>query len=293
MITLTKLSVRTFSIDYLDIFWEILDTEEELQAYDFFVLRSIDGAAGPFSVIGGPFYNTYTFRDDGVHQFNRWRNYYYKIRSVHRDSGETQEFGPEWLRAEPDRINLELQRRFNLLLQEFAGRKAFLFPALTFGQRCPHCYDKGARGNTIGRSTHQNCQTCFDTTYVLGFATPIAFWLQIDPTPKANQLTDTVENQIVVTSGRTTSFPPIKPKDMIVEAENKRWLVNEVPLTEKLRSPVRQELKLWELAKDDIKFKVPVNFDVLSQFSPRRETTRPMCPQADYMQPVRDLLEES
>jgi len=292
MITVTKLYVRSFSIDYLDLFWEIADTTEELEGYDFYVLRSVDGAAGPFSVIAGPFYNTYSFRDPGVHQFHRWRNYYYKIRSVLRETGETQEFGPVWLEAEPDLLGLEFRRRESLLLQEFTGRVAFLFPALTFGQRCSNCYDLGPKGNTIGRATHQNCATCFDTTYVGGFAKPIRFYIQIDPSPKSVQRTDFEEHQFVMTTARTSAFPPIKPKDMIVEAENKRWLVKDVPVTEKLRSVVRQEMKLWALPKDDIKFKVPVNFDVSSSFSPARSMTRPMCPQADFVSPIKDLLEE-
>lgn len=292
MISITKLVVRTYDIDHLDIFWEIPEVTEEIEGYDFFVLRSVDGPAGPFDIIAGPFYNTFNFRDPGVHQLHRWRNYYYKIRVTHRATQTTQEFGPEWLRAEPDRLGLEFQRRQNLLLQEFNGRLAFLFPALTFGQRCGNCWDVGPKGNTIGRATHQNCQSCFDTTFVGGFATPIAFFVQFDPAPKAVQRTDFEEHQFSATTARTSAFPPIKAKDMIIEAENKRWLVNKVSGTEKLRSAVRQELELWELAKDDIKFKVPVDFDLLAQHSPKRTMTRPMSLQSELAQPVPDLLEE-
>jgi hypothetical protein len=292
MITVTKLVVRTFSLDFLDIFWEIPETTENLEAYDFFVLRSIDGPAGPYDIIAGPFYNTYTFRDPGVHQLHRWRNYYYRIRVVNRATQALHEYGPAWLQAEPDRIALEIQRRQNLLLQEFNGRLAFLFPALTFGQKCPACWDKGPRGNSISRSTHQNCESCFDTTYVGGFATPIAFFIQIDPAPKAVQRTDLEEHQFSATTARTSNFPPIKPKDMIVEAENRRWLVSpKVAGTEKLRATVRQELELWELAKDDIKFKVPVNFDLMTQHSPAKSMTRPMCLQSELIEPVKDRLE--
>jgi hypothetical protein len=293
MITVTKLYVRSFSLDCRDVAWEILGTDEELEGYDFYVLRSVDGAAGPFDTIAGPFYRTYSFRDPGVHQLHRWRNYYYKIKVVHRESEESQEFGPAWLQAQPDLLGLEFQRRASLLLQEFSGRVAFLFPVLTFGQRCRSCYDLGPKGNSLGRATHQNCCDCFDTTYVGGFAKPIKIYLQIDPAPRSVQRTDIEEHQFVMTTARTTAFPPIKPKDMVVEAENRRWLVNEVPLTEKLRSPVRQELKLWELPRDDVKFKVPVDYALDAQYSPRREMTRPMCPQADYVTPVKDLLEES
>jgi hypothetical protein len=292
MITVTKLVVRSYDLDHLDLFWEIPETTEEVEAYDFYVLRSIDGPAGPYNVIAGPFYNTYLFRDPGVQLLHRWRSYFYKIRVVQRATGLIQEHGPEWLHAEPDRLGLEFQRRQNLLLQEFNGRVAFLFPALTFGQRCAHCWDAGPKGNSIGRATHQNCQSCFDTTFVGGFATPIRFYLQIDPAPKAIQRTDFEEHQFVTTSARTSAFPPIKAKDVIVEAENRRWLVNKVASTEKLRSVVHQELEMWELAKDDVKFKIPVNYDLLAQHSPSRTMTRPMSLQSELVTPTQDLLEE-
>lgn len=291
MIGITKLAVRSYDLDHLDIFWEIPETTEEIEEYDFFVLRSIDGAAGPFKQLAGPFYNTFLFRDPEVHLLHRWRQYYYKIRVVHRATQAAREYGPEWLRAKPDRLALEFQRRENLLFQEFIGRAVFLFPALTFGQRCANCWDRGPLDNTIGRQTQQNCQSCFDTTWLGGFATPVLFFAQIDPSPKAVQRTDLEEHQFVHTTGRTSAFPPLKPKDMIVEAENKRWLVNTSTPTQKLRSAVRQELKLYELAKDDIKFKVPIDFDLLAQHSPKRAFTRPMSLQAENLEPVPDLLE--
>jgi len=292
MITVTKLRIASYDLDHLDLFWEIPETTEEIEAYDFFVLRSLDGAAGPFDIIAGPFYNTFNFRDPGVHQLHRWRSYYYKIRVTHRATQSTHEYGPAWLHAEPDRLGLEFQRRQNLLLQEFNGRYAFLFPALTFGQRCGNCWDTGPKGNTIGRATHQNCSSCFDTTWVGAFASPIGFYVQLDPTPKSVQRTDFEEHQFSVTTARTSAFPPIKPKDMIVEAENKRWLVNKVGGTEKLRSAVHQELELWELPKDDIKFKVPIDFDLLAEHSPARTKNRPMCLQSEIKEAIKDLLED-
>lgn len=293
MIHVTKLEVRSYSLDHLDLFWEIPEVSEDLTEYDFFVLRSIDGAAGPFDTLAGPFYNTYQFRDVDVHSFHRWRKYFYKIRVVHRASQKSSEYGPEWLRAKPDLIALEIQRRERLLFQELAGRAAFLFPALTFGQRCAHCWDRGPMGNTIGRSTSVNCQTCFDTTFVGGFASPMRVYVQIDPSPQTVQRTDLSEEQFVHTTARTSSFPPIKAKDMVVEAENSRWLVKSMTPTQKLRATVRQELQLFEMPKDDIKFKVPVDYDLLAQHSPEKSFKRQMSLQGVPLDPIPDLVGES
>lgn len=276
MIKVTSILVRSYDLDHLDIFWE-LDSQDShrIEEYDFFVLRSIDGAAGPWTQLAGPFYNTFHFRDGDVQQLHKWRNYFYKLKVVHRLSGRTEEFGPEWHRAEPDRIALEIQRREAMLWRNFAGRLVFLFPRLTFGQRCKHCWDQGPRGNSTYRSVQHNCATCFDTTFVGGYATPMPVWMQFDPSPKTNQKTDIKEHQFSQTTARTILFPPIRPKDMLVERENRRWLVERVSNTEKGRAVIRQELVLTEYPKDDIAFAVPITADLRAEHTDKRLLTRP------------------
>lgn len=275
MIVVKSIEVRSFDLDHLDIFWELDSFAEPVDRYDFFILRSVDGPVGPFTTIGGPFYNQYVFRDPDVHQLNKWRSYYYKVKVVHRETQVTAEYGPEWLRAPPDRISLEVQRREGLMFKEHIGRAVILFPQLTSGQRCNHCWDRGVKNNTIGRAVSQNCPSCFDTTFVGGYAQPILIYVQIDPYAKTTQRTEVSEQQYVETSARCAAFPPIKTRDMLVERENLRWRVEMVNATEKLRSTVRQELKLRQYPPGDIKFKVPINLGVMPEFSPGREFTRP------------------
>lgn len=291
MIEVTSILVRSFDLDHLDIFWELgTQDAERIDEFDFFLLRSIDGAGGPFEVIAGPFFNTYQCRDPNVHQLHKWRKYYYKVRVTHRETQESREFGPEYLRAPPDRIALEIQRREALLWKEHAGRLVVFYPKLTFGQRCKHCWDRGRRGNTIGRSVQQNCNTCYDTTYVGGFANPIGVFMQIDPAPERAQKSDTKEHQPITTTARTVAFPPIKSKDMVVEAENKRWVVDKVSYTEKRRAVIRQELQMTQYPKDDIKYSVPVNMDLKAQHAAPRAFTRPMSTQSTYDKALEELV---
>jgi len=293
MIEVTSILVRSYDLDHLDLFWELnSQMQEAIEEYDFFILRSIDGFAGPYQQVAGPFYNTYQYRDPDVHRLHKWRDYFYKLKLVHRASGRVREYGPESLRAPPDRIALEIQRRECLLWREFAGRSVFLYPKLTFGQRCRHCWDEGSRGNTIGRAVQSNCATCYDTTFVGGFAYPIEIYAQIDPHPKGLQRTDLKEHQYEVTTARTIAYPPIKPGDMIVEAENKRWLVESpVSHTEKKRAVIRQELKLSLYSPDDIKHSVPVNADLQRLHNSKRSMTRPMCLDSRPDDPVEDKIE--
>jgi hypothetical protein len=277
VISVTSILVRSFDLDHLDLFWKLNDQDSErVEEYDFFILRSIDGAAGPFQVFAGPFYNTYRFRDGDVQRLHKWRTYYYKIRMVHRATQRTQEFGPEWLRSPPDRMALEIQRREAMLWKEFAGRLVYVYPRLTFGQRCKHCWDQGPRGNTIAREVQQNCPSCFDTTFVGGYAKPMAIHMQFDPSPVQTIKTDTKEFQLSVTTARSAAFPPIQTRDMIIEAENRRWCVERVSTTEKGRAMIRQELTLKEYIRDDIAYAVPVNADETLMHNPAREMTRPM-----------------
>jgi hypothetical protein len=291
MIQVTSIKVRSYELDFLDLFWELNEqSEEQIEEYDFFILRSIDGAAGPYRQIAGPFYNTFQFRDGDVQRLHKWRQFFYKVKWVHRASSKEQEAGPARLEAPADRIVMEIRRRELLLLREFNGRQVFHFPRLTFGQRCRHCWDFGPRGNFIARKTQQNCATCFDTSFVGGYATPMMIWAQFDPSPIAEQRTDLKEHQFIQTTARTTFFPPLKPKDMIVEAEDRRWRVEKVSFTEKHRAPIRQELVLSEIARDDVRYSVPITADVLMDHVGEKAMRRPMDIQFNEEEPVGDMF---
>lgn len=274
----TKLRVESFDLDHLDLSWEIEDTNENIERWDFFVLRSVDGFGGPYEIHAGPFRNDNLYRDAEVNQLHNWRNYFYKIRAVNKDDDSVVEVGPETLQAPPDLITLELRRRFELLMNEFAGRRVLVYPAITSGFRCRHCFDMGSndRGRTIGRQKTQNCPSCYDQTFVGGFGKPILSWLQIDPSPEDVQRTDTTERSQQDTTCRLSAFPPLKPKDMIVEAENVRWQVERVASTRKLRAEAHQEPSLHRIPRSDIRYEVPVDVDLLKEAGPAREFTRPM-----------------
>lgn len=274
----TKLEVQAFDLDHLDLTWEIQDTAESIERWDFYILRSVDGAGGSYEQIAGPFRNTNAFRDTEVNQLHNWRTYFYKVKAVHKDSEAQDEVGPAFLQAPPDLFTFELRRRFELMLQEFGGRRVLVYPALTTGFRCRNCFDMGSndRGRSIGRQKTQNCASCFDSTFVGGFGRPVVAWMQIDPSAVDVQRSDTTERTQQDTTCRLSAFPPLKPKDMIVESENVRWQVERVASTQKLRSVVHQEPVLHRIPRSDIRYDVPVDMAALKDAGPRREFTRPM-----------------
>jgi hypothetical protein len=263
VLQVTKIWVRSFDTDHLDVFWEIGtvkapasdSTPHEIYNYDFYVLRS-EAPAGPYDEIGGPFRDTYMFRDLRVSLLNKWRQYYYKIKIVDRARSETQDFGPAASHEpEPDLIAAEIIRQEDKLFREFIGRRCWLFPARTFGPRCS-CFD--ATLNRITRSQHL---PCFGTGWLGGYMFPVEVFVQFDPNSRQTALLSTGETQPVVAQARCSSFPPMKSRDILIESENVRWRVVSMVPTERLRAVVHQEIQLNGIPRSDIEYTLPLNVD--------------------------------
>jgi hypothetical protein len=278
VIKVTKLTVRSFNLDHMDVFWEIspvaapvtADAPHEIYNYEFYVLRS-EAALGPYEQIAGPLRDQYSLRDIRVSLLHKWRQYYYKIRVVHRTTAEEETFGPaSSLEPEPDLIAAEIIRQEDMLFREFAGRKCVLFPARTFGPVCT-CYDTVTK-----RVTRSGCKTCFGTGWMGGYMSPVEVFVQIDPFPKVSQASSLQERQPSDTAARMISFPPVAPNDILVESENRRWRVITVTPTQRLRATVRQELTIHEIPKGDIEYALPVKVDAKSlQPAAERNFTNP------------------
>lgn len=273
-----NLKVRTFSLDFLDVMWEIEDTTLDPCDFQLYVLRS-ESPMGPWDTVAGPFEDRYRFVDNKVNLLHRWRQLWYKVRSVQKaDTTNEVESDPFTFQAEPDLIAAEIQRLERLVWEEFAGRRCLVFPVRTFGQRCGNCFDGPDKGKGFtSQRRRSHCATCFDTGFVRGYLDPIEIFMQIDPSTQSTQNLPLTERQQNDTSARLPNFPQMKPKDMIVEAENHRWRVVRVTPTERLRSVVHQELVIHEVALGDIEFQLPINRENLRDFepSPGRNFTNP------------------
>ncbi len=261
---------QSFDLDHVDLFWEVADyytgqpTDEMILAYTFQIFRS-ESPLGPWEPLSPVFQNRYYFRDVSPALLNRWRNLYYLLRITDQRTNVTQDFGPTAQLAEPDLIAMEIMRQEDVLFREFAGRKCWLFPVRTFGGYCV-CYDR-----VKGKRTRSNCVTCYDTGFLGGYLSPIECFIQIDPSPKNNQMTQLGQQQTTNASGRLISFPPVKPNDILVEAENKRWKVVTVAMTTRLRAVVHQELTLHQIPIGDVEYKLPINVADLTNIQPSAE----------------------
>lgn len=270
-IAVEEIGVRSLDIDFFEITWKVRSSGEDILDYTFQVLRS-QGPAGPFDPISPEMDDRFFFVDRNILRSHDFRTYFYKIRVKAKQSGETADFGPSDPGPDPDLIALELRKHMNLLFREFIGRRCWVFPVRTFGARC------GCFNITLQKRTHSHCLTCFDTGFVRGYMTPIESWISIDPDQKSEQNSNTGPTTQSNTTARLGFFPPVKPRDLIVEPENVRWRVVAVSGPEQVRVQVHQEIQVHKIPNSDIEYKIQFNIsDSLSNLwlSPARNYTNP------------------
>ena len=270
--TLRQLRVTSLDVDFHEVTWAVAPTTVDILDYQFQVLRS-ESVEGPYEELTPPFEDRYAFVDNILQVAHRWRQYQYKIRVIEKVSGDTKEFGPVAHEPEPDIVASELRRHIRLLMREFAGRRCIVLPVRTFGQRCPDCWHP-----VLEKRVKSGCITCYDTGFNRGYLYPIETFTQIDPSSKSQQHSNTGETQQDNTTMRLGFYPPIKPGDLIIEAENIRWRVTDQTQTEHSRAAVHQEVKLHRIPEKDIEYAIPVHFDTALKnlfITPARNFTNP------------------
>lgn len=273
-LAIKEFRVRSLDIDYNELSWKLADTSEDVFDYTFQVFRS-ESPSGPFDELTGPFQDRYLVIDNTLQTGNRWRKYFYKIRISRlantADCTDTEAVTKD---PDPDLVALELRRHHQLLFQEFAGRRCWVLPVRTSGQRCRSCWNPQLR-----QKSRSGCKVCYDTGFERGYLHPIEQWLQIDPSPKTKQVMNVNSSQQSNTTMRMAWYPPLKPDDLIIEAENRRWKVVTVSQTEKGRATLHQEVSLHEVPGKDIEFAIELDLKAALRdlwISPSRNFSNPM-----------------
>lgn len=107
---------------------------------------------------------------------------------------------------------------------------------------------------------------------------PIEIFLDIDPSPKTDQVMDVGAVQQSYTTAKLGYYPAVKPGDLIIEPENRRWRVLKQTQTEHVRARIQQQFELMELMESSIEFLVPLKLGAALRdifLSPRRNFTNP------------------
>ncbi len=254
-IAIQNLRVRSLEVDSKEVTWELGDSTAESLDYMIEVLRS-ESPGGPWDVVSPPFQDRYIFVDRRLPVGDKYVLMHYKLRATDRSTGEVQEFGPATQTAEPDLMALSMRRLEMTLFSQVVGRACWLFKKRSFGPKCTSCWDKVFQKRTVDR-----CLECYGTGMLRGYHNPIEVWCQVDPSSKTQQNNAQQIAQFVSTAARMSFYPPVNPGDVLVEAENRRWRVQSVTLSERLRAPIKQELVMRQIEEKDIEFRLPIKLD--------------------------------
>lgn len=245
-------SVSCTEPDYMDIGWSFKAKAHASLAYTFVVERA-ESPAGPYEVVAGPMRDRYSARDYIAPMRRVWRTLYYRITATGPDGDIVSE--PTLCGPRPPLDGLEMTRLHNVLLREHVGRQCLVLASRTFGDRCDTCYDR-----ITGRRTSSNCRVCYNTGFLRGYHRPILAYIQIDPSDKAQTNGRELVSEQVFANSRMGVYPIVKPRDLIIEREGRKWRVNSVRQTERLRSPIHQEVSLTLIPPGDIEHRIPIKF---------------------------------
>jgi hypothetical protein len=158
------------------------------------------------------------------------------------------------LEAFPDLEAVEAIRRFDLVAQEFIGRRVVVLAQRTEGQRCSECWDHLKR-----RRKHSNCATCYGTGISGGYFRPRECYAVKPPAAEMVQLSPLFELQTHDEVMWFSSRPRIKPRDLVIDADGRRWRAMGVRRSEKLWALTRQTVQLRELSKDQVEYSIAIS----------------------------------
>lgn len=285
-LNVSNLRVRSLDVDFNDISWELGDTTEDVLDYTFQIFRS-ESSEGPFEPLSVEFEDRYSFLDNSLVRAHLYRQFHYKLVVRHKASGDTREFGPVSKEPEADLITTEVRKHINLLMREFAGRRCWVIPIRTFGQRCA-CWSA-----TLGKARRSGCVTCYDTGFVRGYMRPIESWIQIDPNPDSEQNSAVGPTQQQSTTARFGYYPSLKPRDLIIEGENNRWRVAQINTTQHNRTPLHQEVSMHLIPHTDVEYRI--EFELTASLkniwlSPSRNYTNPQTLESFQNEEVPDIF---
>jgi hypothetical protein len=279
MLEVTNIRVKSFDVGYLDVYWDVAPCYESTQDYEF-VVQVSEAEFGPYYDLTPGMVDVYHVRDNTVRgQHSYYHQRYYRVmvrkRSDPAVSKTYPDLGGVKLGAAPDLYALEMARINNLKLQEFMGRKIWIFPRKQSGQRCGVCYD-----GVMSRKVRSSCPSCFDTTWVGGFHQPIqVYGMIVTPNESTTQANFTrVQNEN--TTMLLGNYPEVSEGDVVVEAENVRWRIgSEIQKIHKARALIRQQVPVHRIPSSDIEYSLPINLsdadvrDLVA--SPARNYTNP------------------
>ena len=264
-------NIRVFTLDRdsLTVTWSIEDTTADLTQHTVSIWRS-EQEAGQYIRVSQEMIasDVVDFQDRAVNILSKWREFFYRVRLTNTSSAESAFFGSRphrqviaegkdpggvTMEAPPDLEAIEAIRRFDLVLREYIGRKVLVLSQRTWGQRCPDCWDSLKR-----RKKFSKCKTCFDTGLAGGFFQPIESFSAKPPHRVMVVITPLFEMQPNDVVLWFNSRPRLKPRDLVVDIDGRRWRIINIQRSEKSGALTRQTVQARLISRDQIEYDVPI-----------------------------------
>lgn len=267
-----NLRVRTLTVGEREVSWEVKATSMDTWDYEVRIAFS-ESPEGPFTPLTQWFIDRYLFVDRRAPLDHKTRKIWYQLEVRNRQTLESVFVGPATNEADAPLDAQSIRRQEQTMFTQVTGRLCWLFKRRTFGTRCSACFD-----SMSGKRTRSSCRDCYDTGFLRGYLAPIEVWVQVDPeTPGLRNQSEQID-EVVMTTARLSFYPNVTINDVLVEAENKRWRIQSVSKSERLRATIKQELTMRQIQESDIEYTLPLNIEEALkdiQASPARMFTNP------------------
>tara|TARA_Y100000004_G_scaffold196679_1_gene267555 strand:- start:623 stop:1429 length:807 start_codon:yes stop_codon:yes gene_type:complete len=267
MLTLKSLTVSSFDIDSLTLTWEFKSTTELITDYTIDVYRSesptevttVSGVKANYDhIASGLSAETYSYKDTSIENiYDPFRQWYYRLLVTKEGTNKQFFLGdskPAYVNDNSlDKAYKEILRRKTLVLNKKTGRDCKVLKRRTFGTYCTTCYDE-----VLFRATDPDCTECHGTGFKTGYFPAISMKAMINAAPKYNQITMFGEFMPSDALLNTLNFPPLRPRDVIVDNINRRYLVRQVRPIEKNGVLIEQAVQISLISPDDYVYQLPL-----------------------------------
>ena len=147
---------------------------------------------------------------------------------------------------------IEIQRRHWILLTKFTGMRTSVLRRKRHGPRCPECWDP-----VSNKVVKNYCTRCFNVGFDGGYYIGVPTFVQYDARIENKQYTYFGEFEANQIGAWTIAYPDINPHDLLIRHDDyKVYRVEQIQNTELLGRPVRQIMRITELAKEGVEYEL-------------------------------------
>lgn len=209
--------------------------------------------SGPFTKVNEVPITSTSLVDFTNQDYSKFRQGYYVVEAILLDSSNQviRSLPTTWQNTRSPWVQIrasEIQRREYLLLRKFTGVKSYLFRRKMYGQRCPDCWDPISE--TV---TNDHCQTCFGTSFVGGYSSPIPLFVQYDTTPSSVQHSYIGKVEANSIGAWTIAEPAVFSGDVLLRSGDwNMYTIGPTQPTELQSVAVKQSMQLTQLGRRDV-----------------------------------------